>query len=80
MFIKSLLALAAVGSALAGPIGNPDTPYNTYMARSLNKRCNAYNKGLPTATGTVTSSKVITVNGGVFDGMFYGDIGDLMLT
>jgi len=31
--------------------------------------CNAYNKGLPTPTGTVTNSKVIEIAAGaVFDG------------
>jgi len=31
--------------------------------------CNAYNKGLPTATGTVSSSKVIEIAAGAtFDG------------
>jgi hypothetical protein len=35
----------------------------------LYKRCNAYNKGLPTSTGTVSSSSPITVKAGqVYDG------------
>ncbi|KAG8778371.1 hypothetical protein FRC19_010994 [Serendipita sp. 401] len=63
MFTKAFIVLAAVSAALAAPFtpvprGNP-----------LVKRCNAYNLGLPTSTGTVTSSAVITVAAGAtFDG------------
>ncbi|KAG8759357.1 hypothetical protein FRC14_006109 [Serendipita sp. 396] len=63
MFAKVFTVLAAVSAALAVPV--------TPMPRSnpLVKRCNAYNLGLPTPTGTVTSSKVITVAAGAtFDG------------
>jgi len=59
----SVLALAA--SSLAMPVESTLVGF----ARGLQKRCNAYNKGLPTATGTSTSSSVITIKAGVtFDG------------
>ncbi|KAG8829772.1 hypothetical protein FRC17_006076 [Serendipita sp. 399] len=60
---KAFLVLAAVSAAaLAAPVS--PVPRNI-----LQKRCNAYNLGLPTPTGTVTSSSVITVAAGAtFDG------------
>ena len=62
MLAKTIILLASVSAALAAPF--------TLLPRvDLHKRCNAYNLGLPTSTGTVTSSKVITVAAGAtFDG------------
>jgi len=65
----SILALAA--STLALPFEVESSLVG--FARGLQKRCNAYNKGLPTATGTSTSSSVITIKSGqTFDGKFIG--------
>lgn len=78
-FITLFSAVSALGAAIDGNMVNlrRSTPYRNVdiLERAFDKdghlvkRCNAYNKGLPTPTGTVTSSSVITVNGGVFDGM-----------
>ena len=65
--LHTLLTVSAlVASVLAVPaVSHLDrNPLN-----SLQKRCNAYNEGLPTSTGTVSSSSAITIKAGeVFDG------------
>lgn len=65
--LPTLLALGSLAaSALAAPsINVPErNPLN-----GLYKRCNAYNKGLPTATGTKTLSSPMTIKAGqTFDG------------
>lgn len=68
--LPALLALSGlVASVLAMPAISLQerNPLN-----ALHKRCNAYNKGLPTATGTVSSSAAITIKAGVvFDGVLH---------
>jgi hypothetical protein len=65
--LYSLAALSAfVATALAMPAASSLTEGHLY------KRCNAYNKGLPTATSSVTSSSAITVKAGqVYDGPWW---------
>ena len=57
--LPALLALSGlVASVLARPAF---TLKECNPLNALHKRCNAYNEGLPTATGTVSSSSAITV-------------------
>ena len=70
---KMLVSLLALTGLAASAFAAPSTLLERNpLGGGLHKRCNAYNKGLPTPTSSKTISSPITVKSGqVFDGLYF---------